>query len=138
MAFANIHVDGEKIAEVIESAAKRVLMEEGQEVNKPWGKEKILDYNDSYVVKEITVNKGEELSLQYHEKKRETIFHLKGYGRIFKAGEYYSLTDKEKVHIEPYEIHSIQAHPQYQLKVLEVSTPELEDVVRIKDKYGRV
>lgn len=132
-----IQVDA-KINEIIEAAAEKILKNEGKEITKPWGKEKILECNDDYVVKEITVNKGEELSLQYHEKKRETIFHLEGYGRVFKAGKYYQLAGREKVHIEPYEIHKIEAHPHNELKVLEVSTPELDDVVRINDKYGRV
>lgn len=117
-------------------------MHETVTVEKPWGYELIFARTERYVGKVLHVNKGESLSLQYHVKKDETI-HIQT-GRIrfqtaAKPGD--SLTEiilgpGQSFHITPYLVHRMEALED--TDILEVSTPELEDVVRLEDRYGRV
>lgn len=117
-------------------------MELPYRVEKPWGYELIWARTDRYVGKILHIEPGHVLSLQYHEKKDETIHVLQGeiilrvqpqgaeqlIERRMKAGESY--------HITPYTIHQMEAVEPADL--LEASTPEIDDVVRLKDRYGRV
>lgn len=138
MKQSEIREYADKVKEIIETAARKTLEQNDYFVPKPWGCEIIIDRNDLYVIKRLYIKKGEQLSLQYHENKRETIIHSQGYGRIFKNGKYHALTSEDDVvRVNPYEIHRIEAHPQHDLEVLEVSTPHLDDVVRVQDDYGR-
>jgi len=109
-------------------------------VEKPWGYEIWYAWTDQYVGKIIHVNAGGKLSLQYHEHKDETSYLLKGKMLLTKGqtadalavteiGEGYQWRNK------PREIHTIEALEDSD--VLEVSTPQLDDVVRLKDNYGR-
>ena len=109
-------------------------------VEKPWGHELIWARTDRYVGKVLHIEPGHLLSLQYHEKKDETIHVLRGEiifrvqvdgemtERSMKAGESYRIT--------PRTVHQMEAVTSSDL--LEVSTPELDDVVRLEDRYGRV
>jgi quercetin dioxygenase-like cupin family protein len=108
-------------------------------VEKPWGFELWWARTDRYVGKLIHVNKGHALSLQYHNQKDETIFvHA---GRIlFEVQDGESLTSRElgpgdAVHIAPPTVHRMTAIED--TDIFEVSTPEVEDVVRLEDRYGR-
>jgi mannose-6-phosphate isomerase len=108
-------------------------------VEKPWGYELIWARTDRYVGKILHVKAGHVLSLQYHNLKDETMHVLSGEltlrtgdgerlkSRAFKAGE--------TVHIPPKMIHQIEAV--VDTDVLEASTPELDDLVRLQDRYGR-
>lgn len=110
-------------------------------VEKPWGHELIWAHTDRYVGKVLHVRAGHVLSCQYHERKDETMHVLAGAvilrlwadpdaapsERVMRAGE--------SVHVAPGTIHSIEAIED--ADVLEASTPELDDVVRLKDRYGR-
>jgi len=108
-------------------------------VEKPWGYELIWAHTDRYVGKILHVKAGHVLSLQYHNQKDETMHVLSGelilrtqedgelVARPFKAGE--------TVHIPPRLIHQIEAV--LDSDVLEASTPELDDLVRLRDRYGR-
>ena len=108
-------------------------------VDKPWGYELIWARTDRYVGKILHVKAGQVLSLQYHNHKDETMHVLSGElilrtqpgatleSRSFKAGE--------SVHIPPTLIHQIEAV--VDTDVLEASTPELDDLVRLSDRYGR-
>jgi len=110
-------------------------------VDKPWGYELIWARTDRYVGKLLHVKAGHLLSLQYHNFKDETMHVLAGElvlrtkthagdtltERAFKAGE--------SVHIPPKLIHQIEAV--VDSDVLEASTPELDDLVRLQDRYGR-
>lgn len=112
-------------------------------ITKPWGYEKILEKNDRYVVKLLHVDIGHSLSLQYHEKKTETLFLCAGKGwiKVFKEDRphtYYMETLLQKVHIPRGYIHRIGSSSAEFMELLEVSTTELDDVVRIEDDYGRV
>ena len=108
-------------------------------VDKPWGYELVWARTDRYVGKILHVNAGHVLSLQYHNFKDETMHVLAGelilrtrpgddlVERRFKAGE--------SAHIPAKLVHQIEAVKDSD--VLEASTPELDDLVRLTDRYGR-
>lgn len=109
-------------------------------VPKPWGHEKIWAKTDRYVGKILHVRAGEALSLQYHRIKDETVMVLDGRLRLefFAGGEApqsRELSPGEAFHIVPNMRHRMVALED--TNVLEVSTPELDDVVRLEDRYGR-
>jgi mannose-6-phosphate isomerase len=109
-------------------------------VPKPWGHETIWAQSDRYVGKILHINAGQELSVQYHKKKDETIHLLSGeiVYRVQGKGEVLDdvqLRVGESFRITPGTIHQMVALTD--CDVLEVSTPELDDVVRLRDKYGR-
>jgi mannose-6-phosphate isomerase len=109
-------------------------------VTKPWGHELIWAKTDRYVGKILHIRAGESLSLQYHQVKDETIMVLSGRLRFehFTDGEppqLRELAPREPFHIPPGLRHRMIAVED--TDVLEVSTPELEDVVRLADRYGR-
>ncbi len=111
-----------------------------KKVEKPWGYEIIYAENESYVGKILHVLKGEMLSLQYHQFKDETLYLLSGLVEllvdeggelkktVMKPGDTYRIKPKTKHRITGLE----------ESDILEVSTPEVHDVVRLEDKYGRV
>ena len=110
-------------------------------VSKPWGYEKIWALSERYVGKILHINAGHELSVQYHNKKDETIYLLSGeiVYRVQRNGDDVlddvHLKVGESYRIIPGTIHQMIAVTD--CDVLEVSTPELDDVVRLSDKYGR-
>jgi quercetin dioxygenase-like cupin family protein len=108
-------------------------------VEKPWGYELWWAQTDRYVGKLIHVNKGHALSLQYHERKDETIYVHAG-KILFELREGDSLTQREMVpgdavHVTPPTVHRMTAIEDSD--IFEVSTPETDDVVRLEDRYGR-
>jgi len=109
-------------------------------VNKPWGKEELIEYNDNYVVKKLYMKANECCSMQYHELKRETIYVLKGKLNLYIGKDIDNLEIKEmipgdKITITPYTIHRMEGIEDSEY--LECSTPELWDVIRLEDKYKR-
>ncbi|MFN8057569.1 MAG: hypothetical protein U0Q12_00275 [Vicinamibacterales bacterium] len=108
-------------------------------VEKPWGYELHWALTDRYVGKLLHIKKGHALSLQYHNRKDETIFLWQGRMK-FEIGEGDTLVAREmqpgeRVHVTPRTIHRMTAIED--CDVFEVSTPELDDVVRLEDRYGR-
>jgi mannose-6-phosphate isomerase len=108
-------------------------------IEKPWGYELHWAKTDRYVGKILHVTAGHALSLQYHNKKDETMYLYSG-KMIFETEEDGQLVKREmtpgdSVHISPKTVHRITAVED--CDVLEVSTPELDDVVRLEDRYGR-
>jgi mannose-6-phosphate isomerase-like protein (cupin superfamily) len=110
-------------------------------VEKPWGYELIWAKTDRYVGKILHIEPGHLLSLQYHERKDETIFVLTG-EIVFRVQEPGSdelverpMKEGEAYRVTPGTVHQMEAVVSTDL--LEVSTPELDDVVRLKDRYGR-
>ena len=108
-------------------------------VDKPWGYELHWAKTDKYVGKLIHINKGHALSLQYHNQKDETIYLWSG-KMLFEIDVNGTLTKREmlpgeSVHVTPPTIHRMTAIED--CDVFEVSTPELHDVVRLEDRYGR-
>lgn len=116
-------------------------METPYRVEKPWGYELIWAKTDRYVGKILHIEPGHLLSLQYHERKDETIFVLTG-EIVFRVQEQSSdelverpMREGEAYRVTPGTVHQMEAVVSTDL--LEVSTPELDDVVRLKDRYGR-
>lgn len=115
-------------------------------IEKPWGSETIWAKTDRYVGKILHVRAGEALSLQYHQVKDETIMLLSGRATLFYAlpgdgdappvGTTITLARRDPFRIPPGMHHRLTAIEDSE--VLEVSTPELDDVVRLEDRYGRV
>ena len=108
-------------------------------VEKPWGHELIWARTPRYVGKILHVRAGHSLSLQYHRVKDETIHLLSGQLR-FQVGEGDDLRDQpiepgQSFHITPGLRHRMIAITD--CDILEASTPELDDVVRLEDRYGR-
>ncbi|HEY6222999.1 MAG TPA: cupin domain-containing protein [Gemmatimonadales bacterium] len=109
-------------------------------VGKPWGYELIWARTDRYVGKILHIEAGHVLSLQYHEQKDESIYILSG-EIVLRLEQGETLIERrmaqgESFHIEPRLVHQFEAVVTSDL--LEVSTPELDDVIRLKDRYGRV
>ena len=109
-------------------------------VEKPWGYELIYATTDRYCGKVLFIRAGEQLSLQFHKEKDETIYVQSG--RVeFEIGDPGKPIDTEVVgpgrafHLAPGTVHRLRALEDTTL--LEVSTPEIEDVVRLEDRYGR-
>ena len=105
-------------------------------IDKPWGWEEILEENERYVVKRLLMKKGEQCSYQYHEKKMETIVVLSGELTIIYKEREQNYGLGEVITINPFVEHRMAARDEDAM-YLECSTPELEDVVRLKDDYGR-
>ncbi len=109
-------------------------------IDKPWGYEIWYAWTDQYVGKVIHVKAGARLSLQYHEHKDETSYLLHGRMLLTKglSVDSLSVTEIAEGHQwrnRPGEIHTIEAIEDSD--VLEVSTPHLDDVIRLQDLYGR-
>jgi mannose-6-phosphate isomerase len=108
-------------------------------VPKPWGHETIWAHTDRYVGKILHINAGQALSVQYHEKKDETVHLLKG-DLIYRVKlgdqlEDMRLKSGQSFRITPGTVHQMEAITD--CDVLEASTSELDDVIRLKDRYGR-
>lgn len=109
-------------------------------VEKPWGHEEIFAETERYVGKLLVIKAGESLSLQYHEVKEETLRMLEGSIAFFSGPdvehiERFDLHEGDVFHVPPGCVHRMEAITD--CTMLEVSTPELDDVVRLNDRYGR-
>ena len=104
-------------------------------VEKPWGAEYVWAETDRYAGKLLFVKAGHSLSLQYHEQKKESMWVLQGTGILEIDGLPRAIGPGSTLTIEPGTMHRLEAH--MDLSVMEVSTPELDDVVRVQDLYGR-
>ena len=115
-------------------------MQKVKTVEKPWGKEEIIQLNKSYAMKRITITAGHRMSLQYHELKEETIYVLTGNLIVWSSIDF---NDNEThcpgsvIHIPPTKVHRFGAPEQGDVVILECSTTELDDVVRLADDYNR-
>jgi mannose-6-phosphate isomerase-like protein (cupin superfamily) len=111
-----------------------------QRIPKPWGYELIFARTGKYVGKILHINRGESLSLQYHEMKDESLYVL--VGKIMLTVEWdgdrreLPLEEGQAFHIPPLLIHRMEAV--VDTDIAEVSTIELDDVIRLEDRYGRV
>ena len=109
-------------------------------VEKPWGYELHYALTDRYCGKILFVRAGESMSLQYHGVKDETLYLQSGLAEVTlgeepDALEVVEATPGSSFHVTPGTVHRI--HAVEDSTFLEVSTPELEDVVRLEDRYGR-
>ena len=109
-------------------------------IEKPWGKEEVIEINEHYMVKKLTMWKGHRCSLQYHNQKKETIYVLSGQLKIYSGPSENELTVKiygpnDTITLLPRTIHRMEGVED--CVYLEASTPQMEDVVRIQDDYNR-
>lgn len=109
-------------------------------VPKPWGSEEIWAETDDYVGKIIRINAEQRLSLQVHEEKDESILVVKGRLRLHTGTDAARVTirileEGDSAHIPPGLIHRFEAVTDTDL--IEVSTPQLMDVIRLEDDFGR-
>ena len=110
-------------------------------VSKPWGHELLWANTDRYVGKILHVKAGHALSLQYHERKDETIHLLRGQMRFWAGPSADSLKEipleeGQSFRVTVGTVHRMEAVTD--IDILEASTPDLDDVVRLEDRYGRV
>ena len=111
-----------------------------RKTEKPWGFELLVAHTPKYVGKLIFVKKGHRLSLQYHEKKDETLYIHEGKARLGIEGSDGQMVSTVAepglcIRIPPLTKHRFEAIED--TTFFEVSTPELEDVKRLEDDYGR-
>jgi len=111
-----------------------------QVIEKPWGREEVIEINDKYMVKKLTMWAGHRCSLQYHNLKKETIYVLSGILKIIQGQTQDALIEKlyyagDTVTIPPRLIHRMEGVEDS--VYLEASTPELDDVERLADDYQR-
>lgn len=109
--------------------------------DKPWGHELLWSHTDHYAGKVIHIDAGRRLSLQYHEDKHESVLVIRGTlllnlghgddARVIEMGE------GEAADIPAGVVHRFQAPDSGPVDLIEVSTPHLDDVVRLEDDYGR-
>jgi mannose-6-phosphate isomerase-like protein (cupin superfamily) len=111
-----------------------------QRLEKPWGYEWLWALTGDYAGKILHINAGHQLSLQYHERKDETI--------LLQSGSMILVFENDKselvqIRLSPGDVHHIPPGRQHRMiavedcNVVEVSTSELDDVVRLEDNYGR-
>ena len=118
----------------------RYFPHKGEKVEKPWGYELIWAHTERYAGKILHIRKGESLSYQYHKVKDETIYLLRGSMELEIGDE----RGRERQRFEPGACFHIAPGTRHRMMamedcdILEVSTPELDDVVRLEDRYGRV
>lgn len=105
---------------------------------KPWGKEELLSVQHKYMLKRLTMKFGRRCSMQYHNKKTETIYVLSGVLLIYnELGHIRQLNPGDFCTIMPGEVHRMEGGSAPSVVYLEASTPENHDVVRLEDDYGR-
>jgi mannose-6-phosphate isomerase len=113
---------------------------ENTKVDKPWGYELRWAITDRYLGKVLHINKGEALSLQYHRQKDECQYILAGAIDMEVGQAEGEMTTRrmragDTVHLTPGTRHRLTAVED--TDIFEVSTPEIDDVVRLEDRYGR-
>lgn len=110
-----------------------------ERVEKPWGHEILFAVTEKYIGKILFIKKGHRLSLQYHKQKDETLYCLRGKASLTikdsNTTSILPLVPDCSYHIAPMTIHRVEATED--TTIVEVSTPETEDVVRVEDDYGR-
>ena len=111
-----------------------------QVIEKPWGREEVIEINDKYMVKKLTMFAGHRCSLHFHNIKKETIYVLSGVLKIIQGTSQDELEEKiyragDTITIAPGLIHRMEGVEE--CVYLEASTPEMDDVVRLADDYQR-
>jgi mannose-1-phosphate guanylyltransferase len=104
-------------------------------VPKPWGREDWLVVGDRIAMKRLVVHAGKRFSLQYHERKEEAWLFVRGRARVTLGDRVVEVGPGTVIHVRPGTRHRVEALEEAEF--IEVSTPELEDVVRLDDDFGR-
>jgi quercetin dioxygenase-like cupin family protein len=117
------------------SETSEITGTEPKVVDKPWGREIWYAHTDRYAGKVLEVDAGHRLSLQKHEVKHETLYLQSGRMTFTRDDEVFEWTPGQRIEIPPETVHRMEAVEDS--VILEVSTPELDDVVRLEDDYRR-
>ena len=112
-----------------------IPLKEPKIVDKPWGREIWYAHEEHYAGKILEVKKGFALSLQKHERKIETMYLQSGRILYHLNGRDFEFTPGMCLTIRPGDVHRVEALEDS--VILEVSTPHLDDVIRLEDRYGR-
>lgn len=104
-------------------------------VDKPWGREIWYAHEERYAGKVLEVTRGHALSLQKHAKKQETMYLQSGRLLYHFNGSDFEMGPGQCITVRPGDVHRMEALEDS--VILEVSTPELDDVIRLEDRYGR-
>lgn len=104
-------------------------------VSKPWGREIWYAHEERYAGKILEVSLGHALSLQKHERKQETIYLQSGRLKYHLNGTDFEMLPGDALTVNPGDVHRVEALEDS--VILEVSTPDLDDVIRLEDRYGR-
>lgn len=107
-----------------------------ERVHKPWGHEIIFARTKKYVGKILVIEKGHRLSLQFHRRKHESLMVLRGQLKLLLGKKTKTVGPGTAFTIPPNTVHRLEATTG-RTTLIEVSTPELWDVVRLQDDYGR-
>lgn len=111
-----------------------------EKIIKPWGYEELIEHNENYVLKKLFMKKGKRCSLQFHEYKHETLYVVSGNLKLT-VGD--SLNTLKEIELKPGDSYVLPPKIIHRMEglndclYLESSTPELEDVVRLEDDFGR-
>lgn len=106
-------------------------------VTKPWGNEKVWAANCHYAGKILHIKAGHRTSKQLHQEKHESLLVLSGQLGIELVDKSCTLEEGETFYLPAGTIHRLSAKGHLDCDVVEVSSPELDDVVRLEDDYGR-
>ena len=119
---------------------EKKMIDKIRKIDKPWGSELIWAETKDYVGKILFIKKDNRLSRQYHQTKEETIFVKIGIlGLEVGQGEevqQFALNAGQSYHVKPGTVHRFCA-PYGDVELIEVSTPHLDDVIRLEDDYNR-
>ena len=110
-------------------------------VDKPWGREVWLELNEKYCFKKIHLNAGQRTSFQYHREKMETSYFLSGQAEVWLENDLGEVEKKVMCAGDYYTALPLRKHRVIAITdtvYLEASTPEVDDVVRIQDDFGRL
>lgn len=113
---------------------------ECKKTDKPWGYEVLWAQTKDYVAKLMQIRAGHRMSLQYHEKKEETLYVMSGILIVWQSKDdekWVALKPGDIYHVKPGQIHRFGADLTGDTMLIEVSTNYLEDVVRLQDDYNR-
>ena len=109
-------------------------------IEKPWGYEEILAHTQVYVMKRMYINQGHRMSLQYHQEKEETIYVVEGVLLVWESE--HSIPKRfhkgEIFHVYPGQVHRFGASNTMGCILIECSTTQLDDIVRLADDYKRI
>tara|TARA_Y100000310_G_scaffold120621_1_gene119374 strand:+ start:2456 stop:2788 length:333 start_codon:yes stop_codon:yes gene_type:complete len=108
-----------------------------RKIEKPWGYEIVWAETPHYVGKLLHINAGQRLSKQYHQIKEETVYVISGVLYNYDADNIINkFLPGQTLHINPHQIHRFGAN-ESAVELIEVSTPHLDDVIRLEDDYNR-
>lgn len=133
----------QEIKKVVEQLKKeqRIELLQHKEVIRPWGKYDCIDIGERYQVKRITVNAKAKLSLQMHHHRAEHWVVVKGTAKVTKGEEQYYVSENESTFIPLGTLHSLENPGCIPLELIEIQSGSYlgeDDIVRLKDEYGRI